>query len=153
MSLGIESLRNSRINFLYFVYIHLISVYVTCIFYNMYISTVCVCVCVCVRAHAQRVKRGKKQVKGNYIRIEFLRSQQRSLKNLVLFNEGICLVNLPTHITQVFCLPNDFKIISRGDAEVGRAGLIPSWAGQRRLYYLFNKWGNWSFEVCSRSQR
>lgn len=52
MSLGIESLRNSRIIFLYFVYIHLISVYVTCIFYN--ISAVCVCVC------AQRVKRGKK---------------------------------------------------------------------------------------------
>lgn len=35
------------------------------------------CVCVC----AQRVKREKKQVKGNYIRIEFLRSQQWSLKN------------------------------------------------------------------------
>ena len=48
MSLGLESLRNSRINFLYYVYICLISVYVTCIFYNMYISAVCVCVCVCV---------------------------------------------------------------------------------------------------------
>lgn len=75
MILGIETIGNSRIViYMYVLYVVCLMCVDThiCIYTRKCIkSEMYGCVCIYVRTD-QRVKRGKKQVKGNYKRIEFL---------------------------------------------------------------------------------